>query len=184
MIRRQFGMITIRTRRVGIPMPPPFADFDDEESDDADDCAEDCPDCSEEMPDVGGDIGEAEEAEEMELTMEGKLVVTDTRAELVWHESELTGMEGATTKVGFALDMPNLVSMLRGGSVNTALVFEACQRHICIYNTPLSSFEVCVQALRVDNRLLSDGFLLLDYLIEIRGNRTERCRMEISFSEG
>lgn len=116
--------------------------------------------------------------------MEGKLIVTGERAELVWHESELTGMEGATTKIGFALDSPDLVSMLRSGSVNTALIFEAGRRHICIYNTPFSAFEVCVQALRVDNRVLTDGSLLLDYLIEIHGNRTERCRMEVRFAEG
>ena len=73
--------------------------------------------------------------------------------------------------------------MLRGGSVNTALIFEAGRRHICIYNTPFSAFEVCVQALRVDNRVLTDGSLLLDYLIEIHGNRTERCRMEVAFAE-
>lgn len=178
MIRRKFGMITVRTRRVGIPMPL-FPDFDEEVPEDADGCDEDCEDCADgadEFPDSG-------DSEDMELTMEGKLVLTDERAELVWHESELTGMEGATTKIGFGRDDPQLISMLRGGSVNTALVFESEQRHICIYNTPFSSFEVCVQALQVENRLLTDGTLLLDYLIEIRGNRTERCRMEIAFIE-
>ncbi len=182
MIRRKIGMITVRTRRVGVPMPL-FTGFDDTDEDDVEDGYEgDCGDCGEEFPELPDDGNEG--VEEMELAMEGKLVETGERAELVWHESELTGMEGATTKVGFALDAPTLVSMLRGGSVNTALIFEAGRRHICIYNTPLSSFEVCVQALRVENRLLADGFLLLDYLIELRGNRTERCRMEIRFLEG
>jgi uncharacterized beta-barrel protein YwiB (DUF1934 family) len=184
MIRRKFGMITVRTRRVGVPMPlfPDFdGDSDADEADEADDCDEDCYDCGD-APD--GADSDAEEAEEMELAMEGKLIVTGERAELVWHESELTGMEGATTKIGFALDAPDLVSMLRSGSVNTALIFEAGRRHICIYNTPFSAFEVCVQALRVENRVLVDGSLLLDYLIEIRGNRTERCRMEVRFAEG
>lgn len=177
MIKRKFGMITIRTRRVGISVPL-FPEQDEEDGDCPDD-AEDFPDFEEAPMCADGDA----EADEMELTMEGKLVVTDARAELVWHESELTGMEGATTKIGFALDAPELISMLRGGSVNTALVFEARRRHICIYNTPLSSFDVCVQALRVENCLLDCGTLLLDYLIEIHGNRTERCRMEISFTE-
>ena len=62
------------------------------------------------------DLSEEGEVEELELAMEGKLVITGARAELVWHESELTGMEGATTKLGFALDAPGLVSMLRSGS--------------------------------------------------------------------
>lgn len=175
MIRRTRGMICLRTRRVGIPMPlfPEAEDGTDCEEDA--DCGDECEDCD--LPEEEG------EAEDIELAMEGKLVVTGERAELVWHESELTGMEGSTTKIGFFLDSPGLVSMLRGGSVNTALVFEEGRRHICVYNTPFSAFEICVQGLRVDNRLLTDGTLELDYLIEIRGNRTERCRMEVSFIE-
>lgn len=48
MIRRKFGMITVRTRRVGVPMPlfPDFdGDSDADEADEADDCDEDCCDC-------------------------------------------------------------------------------------------------------------------------------------------
>lgn len=173
MIRRTCGMICLRTRRVGIPMPlfPEAEDGTDCEEDA--DCGDECEDCD--LPEEEG------EAEDIELAMEGKLVVTGERAELVWHESELTGMEGSTTKIGFFLDSPGLVSMLRGGSVNTALVFEEGRRHICVYNTPFSAFEICVQGLRVDNRLLTEGTLELDYLIEIRGNRTERCKMSASF---
>ena len=108
-------------------------------------------------------------------------MVTSKRAELVYHESELTGMEGSVTKIGFDLDTPDLVTMLRGGSVSTALVFEPHQRHICIYNTPFSSFEVCVHTLEVKNDILESGSLYLDYLIEIHGARTERCRMTLNF---
>lgn len=174
MIRRTCGMIFLHTRRVGLPLPlfPDAAGDPDDADEDCDDC-DDCDDC--ELPEEEGD------AEDLELTMEGKLIVTGERAELVWQESELTGMEGSTTKISFFLDSPGLVSMLRGGSVSTALVFEENRRHICIYHTPFSAFDVCVQALTVDNRLLSDGKLSLDYLIEVRGNRTERCRMSLSF---
>lgn len=174
MMRRVRGMISVVTRRVGVCIPlfpePDDADWDDEDDSEGDDLPFEAP-------------AEDGEPEVMELLMEGKLVTTGERAELIWKESELTGMEGATTKIGFALDAPGLVSMLRSGSVNTALVFEEGRRHTCVYNTPFSVFEVCVQGLKVDNRLLAEGILSLDYLIEIRGNRTERCRMEITFRE-
>ena len=173
MIERKKGIISIRTRRSGVMMPLFQDDTDGDEEADYDDGFDEPFD----------DLSEEGEVEELELAMEGKLVITGARAELVWHESELTGMEGATTKLGFALDAPGLVSMLRSGSVNTALVFERGQRHICVYNTPFSAFDVCVQGLVVDNRLLSDGTLELDYLIELRGNRAERCRMSVRFSE-
>lgn len=172
MMQRKKGIISIRTRRTGVMMPLFRDDTDGEDEPDYEDGCEEPFD----------DLPEEDETEELELAMEGKLVITDTRAELIWHESELTGMEGATTKLGFALDTPGLISMLRSGSVNTALVFERGQRHICIYNTPFSAFEVCVQGLVVENRLLSEGTLELDYLIELRGNRTERCRMSVSFA--
>lgn len=170
MIVRKKGMIAIRTQRTGIPAPL-FSEMDDEE-DETDDGFEedDCP------VDPDG-------TEEMEMLMEGRLVMTSARTELVWEESELSGMEGATTKLGFAADQPGLVSMLRDGTVSTALVFEEHRRHICLYNTPFSAFEVCVQALHVDNTLILDGHLFLDYLIEIRGSRTERCRMWVEFRE-
>ena len=85
------------------------------------------------------------------------------------------------TKIGFDLDTPELVSMLRGGAVNTAMIFEAGRRHICVYNTPFSSFEVCIHTLEVRNHILTSGELYLDYLIEIHGARTERCKMTVTF---
>lgn len=174
MIKRTYGMIVIKTRKVGIPFPlfSPESENDGEEES-LEICDEEV--CEDLPPE------EESEAEEIELTLEGKLVVTGERAELVWQESELTGMEGATTKLGFSLAEPGLMSMLRSGSVNTALIFETGKRHFCIYHTLFSAFEVCVQGITVDNRLLTDGTVLLDYLIELKGNRTERCRMQLSF---
>ncbi len=118
--------------------------------------------------------------EPSELLMEGRLITSPDRIELVYEESELSGMEGSVTAIGFSRSQPELVSMMRTGPVRTALVFEENRRHLCLYNTPFSDFEVCVHALRVENRFLSCGTLMLDYLIEIHGARAERCKMQIS----
>ena len=172
MLTKKEVMITIQTVRRGISVPlfnpdGGAADFDEE----------DLPD-EEEFDEV---TDEDDGPESAEMMMEGRLVVTTKRAELVYHESELTGMEGSVTKIGFDPAMPELVTMLRGGSVSTALVFEPHYRHICVYNTPFSSFEVCVHTLEVKNELLERGRLYLDYLIEIHGARTERCQMTLTF---
>ena len=58
-----------------------------------------------------------------------------------------------------------------------------------MYQTPIMPFEVCVHTLRVDNALAVDGqsvggTLDLDYVIEIRGARAERCRMHLEVREG
>ena len=122
--------------------------------------------------------------EPTEMLMEGKLLVAGHRVELVYAESELTGMEGSVTAIGFEPANPNLVSMIRTGPVRTALTFEEGKRHVCIYNTPFSEFEVCVRTIKVKNRLLEENYLELDYLIEIHGAQAEHCKMTVTVRPG
>ena len=117
--------------------------------------------------------------EPTDLMVEGRLVTNRHRVELVYEEGELSGMQGSVTSIGFAREEPSLVSMIRTGTVATALVFEEGKRHFSIYNTPYSDFQVCVHTLRVENRLLRDGLLRLEYLIEIHGAQAEHCRMTV-----
>lgn len=117
--------------------------------------------------------------EPTEMLMEGKLVTNQNRVELMYEESELTGMEGSVTTIGFDRDNPELISMMRTGVVRTALTFESGKRHFCLYNTPYSDFEVCVRTIAVENALLTEGTLRLDYLIEIHGAQAEHCKMTI-----
>lgn len=132
-----------------------------------------------ELPDpLEEDVEEDEDT--TDLMMEGLLVLQDGRVELSYLENELTGMEGSATSISFSLDQPELVSMLRSGAVNTALVFEPGKRHICVYDTPFSSFEICVKTKSVRNELLLNGTLDLDYFIEIHGAKAEYCQMKIS----
>ena len=118
--------------------------------------------------------------EPTELLLEGRLITGRDRVELVWEEGELSGMEGSTTVVGFDRANPGLVSMMRSGTVATAMMFENGKRHMSVYDTPFSSFELCVHTLTVENALLTEGFLGLEYLIEVHGAEAERCRMTIS----
>lgn len=104
----------------------------------------------------------------------------DGRISLTYDETELTGMEGSTTTVTFAESDPDTVTMLRYGSVTTTLVFEQERRHICVYETPIMPFEICIYARKVQNELGMDGgSILLDYLIEIHGAKAERTLFEL-----
>ena len=109
----------------------------------------------------------------------GHLVETGDRVEIVYEESVVTGMEGSVTSIGFSRSDPSVVTMFRKGFVNTAFVFEQGVRHICVYQTPIAEFELCVHALAVRNAVLTDGILELDYLTELHGARTERTRMTV-----
>ena len=122
--------------------------------------------------------------EPTEMLMEGKLLVAEHRVELVYAESELTGMQGSVTAIGFEPAHPELVSMVRTGPVRTAMTFEEGKRHICLYNTPFSEFEVCVRTLKVENRLLEENKIELDYLIEIHGAQAEHCKMTVTVRSG
>ena len=117
--------------------------------------------------------------EEIIINTEGALKIEDGRFEVSYKESEATGMEGATTTVYFVKNQPEIVSMLRSGSVSTALVFEERKRHHCVYNTPYMPFEVCVHTLHVENKLGSEGTLDLDYVVEIRGAQAERTKFNM-----
>ena len=122
--------------------------------------------------------------EPTEMLMEGKLLIAEHRVELVYAESELTGMQGSLTAIGFEPSNPDLVSMVRTGPVRTAMTFEEGKRHICLYNTPFSEFEVCVRTIKVNNRLLEENKLELDYLIEIHGAQAEHCKMTVTVRPG
>ena len=117
--------------------------------------------------------------EPIEMLTEGRLVTSPSRVELIYEEGELTGMEGSVTSIGFDRSAPELISMIRTGLVSTAMVFEQGKRHMCLYHTPFSEFEICVRALKVENLLFEDGRIELDYLIEIHGAQAERCKMTV-----
>ncbi len=121
------------------------------------------------------------EPEMIEIRSLGKMRHEGGRIEISYDETEATGMAGSSTAVTFLEKEMGVVSMIREGAVSTVLVFEAGKRHHCVYNTPFMPFDVCVHTLKVENRLMDEGYLDLDYVIEIRGAQAERTkfRMEI-----
>ncbi len=123
------------------------------------------------------------EPAKMESSTEGILREEDGRVTVSYSETELTGMEGATTNISFDLSNTGLVTMLRGGSVTTSLVFEQDKRHVSIYETPFMPFEICILTLKVDNRLLDDGELYLDYVVEVKGAQAERTKFKMTVSK-
>ena len=130
---------------------------------------------------VGSDENIEDESENrIDVTTEGLIRRRDGRIEIEYFETELTGMAGACTCISFDEQNPELVTMIRTGSVATALVFEEGKRHVCAYNTEEAAFEICVNTSRVDNRMTErGGEILLDYCIEFRGASTEHTFIQI-----
>ena len=135
---------------------------------------------------------ETDAIEKIELFTEGFLTITPDggyteepsyTVAITYDETELTGMAGAHSTVTYRTADRGLVSMLRTGMVTTAMTFKAHHRSICTYETPYMPFSIGVHALTVDNRLDSEGILKLDYIIEIKGARAERCEMTMTIHE-
>ena len=135
---------------------------------------------------------ETDAIEKIELFTEGIMTVVPDMSfteepsytvSIKYDETELTGMAGATSTVTYRTCDRGLVSMLRTGLVSTAMTFKAHHRSICTYETPYMPFSIGIHALTVDNRLDTEGTLKLDYIIEIKGARAERCEMVMKVQE-
>ena len=127
-------------------------------------------------------LAEAQEVEHSEMSVLGRYHDDGTRVSISYDESELSGMEGSRATIAFQKNEPHVVSMLRTGSVKTALLFEAGRRHECVYQTPLAPFDVCVQTNAVKNAIEAMGTLDLDYVVELKGAEPEHTRMRIVLS--
>ena len=117
---------------------------------------------------------------EEDITEESSTLTTG-KIEIEYEESEITGMDGSTTKLFFDTREPGLVSLLREGSVSSAFVFEAGRRHLCVYNTPYFPIELCVDTKEMQNTLTYDGGSFhAVYLVEMNGVLAERAEVSIS----
>ncbi len=129
------------------------------------------------------DSPKGNEEDTLELGAEGYISDDGERVEIRYDESELTGMDGASTTLSFEKKNPSLVTMLRSGSVTTAMVFEQKKRHICVYETPYMPFELCIHTLSVKNEILTHGLIYLDYVVEFKGAQAERTKFTMTIEE-
>ena len=87
------------------------------------------------------------------------------RYTISYQESELTGLEGTTTRL---LIDGGRVTLLREGSINSQMVFEEGRRHLSMYETPYGALSVGVNTRRMRNTVdEGGGDLEIDYAIEI-----------------
>ena len=120
----------------------------------------------------------------VDMITEGTLSVDDEgEVELSYLEGDGTGLEGTEVKLVFHKDNPDLVSMIRFGSMSTMLSFEAGKRHKSVYKTPYMPFDLVVNTLEVENTLLEDGALYLNYLMEVRGLSSDRVTIFVDIKE-
>ncbi len=109
-----------------------------------------------------------QEPEVIELVTEGTLVQTEDGWDLVYEESNLTGMEGVTTT--FHVE-PDKITLSRTGRLNSQMVFEEGAYHDSLYEVEFGALMITVCASKVQSSLEENGGTIdLVYGIEIEQN--------------
>ncbi len=102
----------------------------------------------------------------VELVTLGNLQQDERGLTISYEETELTGMEGTTTRVRIE-DGPR-VTLLREGRINTQMVFQLGQRYLALYETPYGAMSVGILTQRLKNTVSeAGGDLEIDYNIEV-----------------
>lgn len=75
----------------------------------------------------------------------------------------------------------NRISVVHTGGVFTGLICEEKVRHICVYRTPIATFEAAVYAKKCSAEIdeKRGGTIELDYLVELRGMDVQHTKMTI-----
>ena len=118
----------------------------------------------------------------IETTLYGELDSVGDEYTLSYDEDS-EGMGGVFTEIKFNKNNLNQVSISRTGAIDSFMYFEKGKRHVCIYNTGIMPFEICIYAKDVDNKLLSEGSLEITYLIEIKGACAQKTVMKMEIEK-
>ena len=110
-----------------------------------------------------------QEPEVIELVTEGTLEYRDKGWDIIYEESELTGLKGVTTT--FRVE-GNTITLTRDGGLASQMVFQEGVFHESLYRTDFGfAMMITVCAGRVKYRLTDDGgFIDLNYAIEIENS--------------
>jgi len=121
-----------------------------------------------------------EDNDVVELVTLGTLQRDERGLTISYEETELTGMEGTTTKVRIEDDGPR-VTLLREGRINTQMIFQIGQRYLALYETPYGALSVGVQTQRLKNTVSENGGdLEIDYNVEVNNLQTGRNLFRLS----
>lgn len=118
-------------------------------------------------------------ADTMELTTAATMEIDDDgRFSIRYRESELSGMEGTTTTITFLAGDRSVLTILREGTVNSALVLEQGRFHSGVYQTPVMPLDITTMTYRLKNDVTAEGgTITADYSLRIGGVTTSRTKL-------
>ncbi len=130
------------------------------------------------------DIIGSEESSELELCTEATMYLNrDGSVEISYMENEDDEQLKTYSKIIFDPSEPELVVMSKEGAMSAILSFEQGRTHICTYDTPFMPIKVYVDASLVDNRLLTDGEMRLNYILNLNDTDPQHFVVEVKIKE-
>ena len=133
-----------------------------------------------EIDDVFGEESETE----IELFTEAEMYLNkEGSIEISYVENEDDEQLKTNSKIIFSPSEPGLVIMTKDGAMNAVLSFEEGKQHICTYDTPFMPIKVYVDSKVVDNRLMTDGELRLNYTLNLNDNEPQHFSVEVKIKE-
>ena len=139
---------------------------------------------------TGKHINKSDELEDdgIEFITEGKAYRKGNSTYVIYRESAVSGMEGASTTLKITED--GNVRMKRFGnesSLDTVMEFRPGIRYTGMYETPYGSFEMEVLTNRIINQIEPvnlTGSLHIDYEITLKGLAESRSTLSIQLFDG
>ena len=118
----------------------------------------------------------------IELATEGTMTIHDDGSiELVYQETELTGMEGTETR--FTIE-ENRVVLTRSGRMSSQMVFQIGVQHTSMYTTPWGKLLVDINTSKLSHKLGEHGGLLhIQYTIAVGHQVTGKNQFKIRVRE-
>ena len=119
-----------------------------------------------------------QEPDMVELMTEGELEETPEGWRICYLESDLTGLEGATTTFDIR---PGYVVLSRTGAVQSQMVFQEGVRHESLYQLDIGALMVCVCARKIHVNLGPlGGNLDVFYSIDVEQAMAGTVRYQIA----
>ena len=127
----------------------------------------------------------ADEAkDEIELYTEAVMRMDESGCvEIEYYENVDDEQMRTLSKIIFYRHAPEIVSMTKEGAMQAFLSFETGKTHVCTYDTPFMAFKIYVDSKAVDNRLLEDGHLHLNYVLNFADNPPQHFILDIDLKD-
>jgi len=122
-----------------------------------------------------------EPATDMELVTEGEYTYDNGSGWFTYEETEITGMEGTTTRFDFS---PSEAVITREGSVSSKMIFIEGKKNVFLYNTPWGSMTMGIDTHKIESDLdACGGSIEIDYTLSFDRAEISRNRFSVKIKE-